>query len=168
MTDSPGCPSFLSHPGHQRIFRRWRRRVFHRVGGKVFSGNGVWICLPAIGKVLGAAGGATSPWRSRWHLHRHTGALKQNPAVFRPRAARTDDGARRPAGRPRFFRCRRAEPIVPRGCPWRIRTHAATGSSNRPPQCFSQVKLRSVAGCVTTLPPVSAGVFPSSDACVRE
>ncbi len=32
------------------------------------------------------------------------------------------------------------------GCPWRIRTHAATGSSKRPPQCFSQVKLRSAAG----------------------
>jgi hypothetical protein len=53
-------------------------------------------------------------------------------------------------------------------CPWRIGIHAATGSSKRPPQCFSQVKLRSVAGCVTTLPHLSAGVSPSSDACVRE
>ena len=53
-------------------------------------------------------------------------------------------------------------------CPWRIRTHAATGSSKRPPQCFSQVKLRSAAGCMTTLPLISAGEFPSSDACVRE
>ncbi len=44
-----------------------------------------------------------------------------------------------------------------RTCPWRIRTHAATGSSKRPPQCFSQVKLRSAAGCVTTLPLLSAG-----------
>ncbi len=55
-----------------------------------------------------------------------------------------------------------------RTCPWRIRTHAATGSSNRPPQCFAQVKLRSVAGCVTSQPLLSAGVSPSSDACVRE
>ena len=53
-------------------------------------------------------------------------------------------------------------------CPWRIGIHAATGSSTRPPQCFSQVKLRSAAGCVTTLPPTSAGVFPSSDAWVRD
>ena len=53
-------------------------------------------------------------------------------------------------------------------CPWRIRTHAATGSSKRRPQCFSQVKLRSAAGCVTTLPLLSAGVSPSSDAWVRE
>ena len=32
--------------------------AFHREGGKVFSGNVVWICLPAIGKTLGAAGSA--------------------------------------------------------------------------------------------------------------
>jgi hypothetical protein len=53
-------------------------------------------------------------------------------------------------------------------CPWRIRTYAATGSSKRPPQCFSQVKLRSVAGCMTTLPLTSEGVFPSNDVCVRD
>jgi len=52
----PRCPSFLSHPGHRRIPRRRRRRALHREGGKVFSGNGVWICLPAIGKALGASG----------------------------------------------------------------------------------------------------------------
>ena len=50
-----------------------------------------------------------------------------------------------------------------RACLWRIRTHAATGSSKRPPQCFSQVKLLGAAGCVTTLPVVSAGVSPSND-----
>ena len=33
-------------------------------------------------------------------------------------------------------------------CPWRIGIHAATGSSKRPPQCFSQVKSCSVAGFV--------------------
>ena len=131
MAVSDGCPSFLSHPGHQRIFRRRRRRVFHREGGKGFSGNGVWICLPAIGKVLGAAEGATSPWRSRWHLHRHTRTLKQNPAVFRPRAARSDDGARRLVGRPRSFRCRRAEPIAPRGCPCPTKDAFGIGGNNR-------------------------------------
>jgi hypothetical protein len=52
------CPCFLSHPGHQRILRRRRRRAFHREGGKVFSGNGAWICLPAIGNALGAPGSA--------------------------------------------------------------------------------------------------------------
>ncbi len=36
------------------------------------------------------------------------------------------------------------------------------------PQCFSQMKFRSAAVCVTTLPLLSAGVSPSSDACVRE
>ena len=52
------CPSFLSYPGHERILRRRRRRVFHREGGKGFFGNGVWIRLPAVGKALGAAGSA--------------------------------------------------------------------------------------------------------------
>ena len=51
-------PSFLSHPGHERILRRRRRRVFHREGGKGFFGNGVWIRLPAVGMALGAAGSA--------------------------------------------------------------------------------------------------------------
>lgn len=37
--------------------------------------------------------------------------------------------------------------LITFACPWRIRTHAATGSSKRPPQCFSQVKLRNVVGC---------------------
>jgi hypothetical protein len=50
------CPSFLSHQGHQRIFRSSLRCAFHREGGKVFSGNVGWICPPAIGKALGAAG----------------------------------------------------------------------------------------------------------------
>ena len=31
------CPSFLSHPGRQRVLRRHRRRAFNREGGKVFS-----------------------------------------------------------------------------------------------------------------------------------
>ena len=48
-----GCPSYLSHPCHQRILRRGWRRAFNREGGKVFSGNGVWICPPAISKALG-------------------------------------------------------------------------------------------------------------------
>ena len=51
-----GCPSFFSHQDLQRILRRRRLRAFHREGGKVFSGDGVWICLPAIGDALGAAG----------------------------------------------------------------------------------------------------------------
>ena len=75
------CPSYLSHPGHQRILRRRWRRAFQHQGGKVFSENGVWICLPAVGKVFGAAGGAAGPWRSQWRLHCHTRTLKQNPAV---------------------------------------------------------------------------------------
>ena len=48
----------------------------------------------------------------------------------------------------------------------RIDTHAANGSSNWPPRCFSQVKLPSAAGCPTLLPLLSAGVFPSSVAWV--
>jgi len=52
------CPSFLSHLGHQRILRRRRRSAIHREGDKVFSGNGVWICPPAISMALGAAGSA--------------------------------------------------------------------------------------------------------------
>ena len=49
------CLSFLFHPGHQRICRRRRRRAFRREGSKVITGIGVKICLPAIGKALGAA-----------------------------------------------------------------------------------------------------------------
>ena len=52
MTDMKpyGCPSYLSHPDHQRILRHRRRRALRREGDSVISGNGVWICLPAIGK----------------------------------------------------------------------------------------------------------------------
>ncbi len=107
---APPCPSFLLHPGHQRILRRRRRCAFHREGGMVFSGNGARIRLPAVGKVLGAAEVLARPWRSRWRLHRHTRTLERNTAVFRPRSARTDDGARRPVETPRSFRRRRAEP----------------------------------------------------------
>lgn len=61
----------------------------------------------------------------------------------------------------------RATPIaVAAASGWRIRTHAATRSSYRPPQCFSQVKLRRVAGCDTTSPLTSVSVFPSGDASV--
>ena len=48
----------------------------------MFSGNGVWISLPAIGKALSSAGSTASPWRSRWRLHRHTRTLERNPAMF--------------------------------------------------------------------------------------
>ena len=72
-----------------------------------------------------------SPRRSRWRLHRHTRTLKRNPAVFRPRAARTDDGTRRPVETPRSFRCRRAEPIAPRGCPCTAKDAFGIGGNNR-------------------------------------
>ena len=52
------CPSSLSHPGYQRMHRRRRRCAFHCEGGEVFSGNGVWICLPTIDNALDAAGSA--------------------------------------------------------------------------------------------------------------
>ncbi len=97
----------------------------------MISRNGVWICLPAVGKAFGAAGSAASPWRSWWRLHRHTRTLKRIPAVFRPRAARSDDGARRLVETPRSFRCRRAEPIAPRRCPCPAKDAFGIGGNNR-------------------------------------
>ena len=65
-----------------------------------------FVCLPSA-TFLARREVPANPWRSRWRLHRHTRTLKRNPAVFRPQAARTDDGARRPVETPRSFRCRR-------------------------------------------------------------
>ena len=53
-------------------------------------------------------------------------------------------------------------------CAWRNVIQAATGSWNRPPQCFRHAYILSVAGCATLSPLISAGVLPLSDACVRE
>ncbi len=129
----PRCPSFLLHPGYQRILRRRQRCAFYRERGKVFSGNVDWICLPAIGMALGAAEVLASTWRSHWCLHRHRRTPKRNPAVFRPQAARTDDGARRPVETPRSFR-RRAEPVAPRGCPCPAKDGSGIGGNNRGPK----------------------------------
>ena len=54
--------------------------------------------------------------RSRRRLHRRTIIFRRNPALFRPRAARTDDGVLRPVEPPRSFRHRRAEPVARRAC----------------------------------------------------
>ena len=53
-------------------------------------------------------------------------------------------------------------------CAWRNVIQAATGSWNRPPQCFRHAYILSVAGCATLSPLISAGVLLLSDACVRE
>ena len=65
-----------------------------------------FVCLPSA-RLSARHEVPAGPWRSRWRLHRHTRTLKRNPAVFRPRATRTDDGARRLVETPRSFRCRR-------------------------------------------------------------
>ena len=53
------------------------------------------------------------------------------PAVFRPRAARIDDEARRPVETLRSFRCRWAEPIAPQGCPCPAKDAFGIGGNNR-------------------------------------
>ncbi len=96
-----------------------------------FFGNGVWICLPAIGMVLGAAGSAGESMAIAVASSRHTRTLKRILSVFRPRAARTGDGARRPVETPRSFRRRWAEPIAPRGCPFPAKDAFGIGGNNR-------------------------------------
>ncbi len=89
-----------------------------------------FVCLPSA-RLPARQELLTSPWRSQWHLHRHTKILERNPAVFRPRAAHTDDGARRPGETRRSFRCRRAELIAPRECPCPAKGAFGIGGNNR-------------------------------------
>ncbi len=89
-----------------------------------------FVCLPSA-TLLARQEVPANSWRSRWRFHRHTRTLKRNPAVFRPRAARTDDEARRPVETPRSLRCRRAELIVPRGCPCPAIDAFGIGGNNR-------------------------------------
>ena len=89
-----------------------------------------FVCLPSA-TLLARQEVPARPWRSRRRLHRHTRTLERNPAVFRPRAARTDDGAHRPVETPRSLRCRRAEPIAPRGCPCPAKDAFGIGGNNR-------------------------------------
>jgi hypothetical protein len=96
--------------GHQRIRRRRLRRSFRREGGKMFPETAFkFVFLPSV-RLWVRQEVLPSPWRSSWHLQRYTRTLKRNPAVFRRRAARTDDGARRPVETPRSFSRRRADP----------------------------------------------------------
>ncbi len=91
------CPSSLSRPCQQRKYRRRQRRDFHREEARCFSETAFgFLCLPSANFLARQAVPANS-WRSGWRLHRrHTRTRKRNPAVFRPRAARIDGGARRP------------------------------------------------------------------------
>ncbi len=117
--------------GHQRILRRRRRRSFRREGGKMFPETAFgFVFLPSV-RLWVRQEVLPSPWRSGWHLQRYTRTLKRNPAVFRPQAARTDDGARRPVETPRSFRRCRAEPVAPRGCPCPAKDGFGIGGNNR-------------------------------------
>lgn len=91
------CPSSLSRPYRQRIIRCRLRGAFHlqRRHG-VFSGNSGWIRLPAIGNALGAAGRAGESMAMRGASSSPHDNRQMEPGRFRPRAARTDDGAHRP------------------------------------------------------------------------
>ena len=120
---SSGSPTDPSAPAGNALFTAKEARCFPETS---FG----FVCLPSV-RHSARQGVLASPWLSRWRLHRHTRTLKRNPVVFRPRAARTDDGARRPAETPRSFRCRRAEPIAPRECPCPAKDAFGTGGNNR-------------------------------------
>ena len=120
---SSGSPTDPSAPAGNALFTAKEARCFPETS---FG----FVCLPSA-RHSARQGVLASPWLSRWRLHRHTRTLKRNPVVFRPRAARTDDGARRPAETPRSFRCRRAEPIAPRECPCPAKDAFGTGGNNR-------------------------------------
>ena len=89
-----------------------------------------FVCLPSA-ILLARQEVPASPRRFRWRLRRHSRTAKRNPAVFRPRAARSDDGARRPVETPRFFRCHRPEPIASRECPCPAKGGFGIGGNNR-------------------------------------
>jgi hypothetical protein len=118
VADSTACPSSLSHPGPDESFTACDIALFTKKEEKgVFPDSAFGsVCLQSA-TLLAPHDVPARPRRSRWCLHSHTRNLKRNPVVFRPRAARTDDGARRPWETPRSSRCRRTEPIAPWGYP---------------------------------------------------